>query len=454
MTDNKLQQNKQLQTESEDKQQKKQSSDLLKEYGGFNAVMGIIPDAADMNPRDKAAKTIFLTEEQYKNKRKRLANELAGWLNILKEEKNSVTEYADLCDQKKDEYQELLKENIKTATEKIKRLEISYRNLDAFFKNAGIDKITNIRFFNAEKFDEENKDSKELASSDSDSVKEIKDIIHRAFDRLSLKENYSILVMPGFIFKDKQIRDLWAEIAFEHRILLVTDHADCNKYEDMFEQTENYKDTDMKLQNVIVTANWLVGRNAEALAEERNPLYIPPSGALAGKLYNPNIPISQGAAGEKYGTLSEIKGVHVDMLKTEITSLWDNKIIPMVFSEGRVMAFNNTNLYNGDLTAMRDYPIVRVFDWVKKNLVHYVHKIAMENWDPYNSPDKLKETIQSFLNDYKGYGKLFEDYTIGDPIQDEKTKEIKIDINLKPFFAAKNFTIQLSSKNKKTDQVN
>jgi hypothetical protein len=104
---------------------------------------------------------------------------------------------------------------------------------------------------------------------------------------------------------------------------------------------------------------------------------------------------------------------------------------------------------------MKEYPIVRVFDWVKKNLMHYVHKIALENWDPFNSPQKLKKTIQDFLNDYKGAGKLFKEYTIADPYQDPKTKEVKIDIDIIPFFAAKNFTIKLSAdrNSKKCDST-
>ena len=76
--------------------------------------------------------------------------------------------------------------------------------------------------------------------------------------------------------------------------------------------------------------------------------------------------MAQGAGGKKYGTLNGVKGVKLDLLKSEIAALMDNQVIPMVYSEGRVMAFNNTTLYNGDNTSMKEYPIVRVFDWVKK----------------------------------------------------------------------------------------
>ncbi len=161
--------------------------------------------------------------------------------------------------------------------------------------------------------------------------------------------------------------------------------------------------------------------------------------------------MAQGAGGKKYGTLDGVKGVKLNLLKSEIAQLMDNQVVPMVYSEGRVMAFNNTNLYNGDLTAMKEYPIVRVFDWVKKVLMNFVHEVALENWDSYNSPKNLKAKIQDFLNQYKGYGNLFQDYEIGNPVQDPVTKNISVDISLTPFYAAKNFVLKVqASKNGKS----
>jgi len=445
MAENKLQQQDtpQLQ-EQQVGQPSKPVSELLAKYGGFKALAAFMPDVADMDPDSRASKAMFLSENQFKSKRERLATDIKTWLEILNENKNSASEYVDLCGQKRDKYHNLLKDNLQIATRKIQKLETAYRSLDAFFKNSGMDKIPNLRLMNVEKYND-NGETDELSNSDAESFKEIKSMIYNAFGRLSLKDNYSLVALPGHVFKDKQIRDMWAKVAYEYKVLVVTDSADCKDYDVLHEQTEQYKDSDKELQNIVVTANWLVGRPSEAIAGEAMPLYISPAGALTGKLYDTNTPMSQGAAGEKYGTLNEIKGVHIDMMKEEITGLWDNQVVPMVFSEGRVMAYNNTNLYTGTNTAMKEYPIVRVFDWIKKNLMHYVHKIALENWDPYNSPDQLKKTIQDFLNEYKGHGKLFKDYTVGEPFQDPKTKRSEIDIDIIPYFAAKNFTIKLSA---------
>jgi hypothetical protein len=446
MAESKLQQQEGLQPQEQQvRQPSKPVSELLAKYGGFKALAAFMPDAANMDPAGRASKMMFLNENQFKSKRERLANDIKTWLEILNEDKKSASEYVEFCEQKKDKYQNLLKENLQIAASKIQKLEKAYRSLDAFFKNAGMEKIPNLRLMNVEKYND-NGETDELTNSDADSFKEIKSMLYNAFGRLSLKDNYSLVALPGHVFKDKQVRDIWAKIAYEYKILVVTDSEDCVDYDILHEQTEQYKDSDKELQNVIVTANWLVGRSSESIAGETSPLYISSASALVGKLYDPNLPMSQGAAGEKFGTLNEIKGVHVDMMKEEITALWDNQVVPMVFSEGRVMAYNNNNLYSGNNTAMKEYPIVRVFDWVKKNLMHYVHKIALENWDPFNSPQQLRETIQDFLNQYKGHGKLFADYKIiKDPYQDPITKEVKIDIDITPFFAAKNFIIKLSA---------
>ena len=233
--------------------------------------------------------------------------------------------------------------------------------------------------------------------------------------------------------------------------MLLTDHADEYSFDDLFANTEGYKDSDIELQNVIMTANWIVGREAEKLSddEKENPaFFISSSSALAGKLYDESASMAQGAGGKKYGTLDGVKGVRLDLLKSEIASLMDNQVIPMVYSEGRVIAFNNATLYNGDNTAMKEYPIVRVFDWVKKVLMNYVHEVALENWDPYNSPKNLKAKIQAFLNDYKGYGNLFQNYEIKEPTQDPITKRITCDISLTPFYSAKNFIIKVAADKK------
>lgn len=422
---------------------RKDVSQLLSAFGGFNAVRGFLPDADNMNPAHKAAKNVFLTDKRFKDKREALANDIKGWLELLEEDHATPTEFADSCKEKEEKYQKVLAQGITDALYATKNLEIAYRNLDNFFKTCGTDKVKNLRVINVYKDD--------IADADSGFAGEVENLLRNGFDRLSLKDCYSLVVVPGNVFQDKPTLLQWAKIAYKYKVMLITDHADEFSFDDLYANTEGYKDSDAALMNVIMTANWIVGRESEKLSEDEKDspaFYVCPSGALAGKLYDESANMAQGAGGKKYGTLDGVKGVKLDLLKSEIAALMDNQVIPMVYSEGRVMAFNNTTLYNGDLTAMKEYPIVRVFDWVKKVLMNFVHEVALENWDPYNSPKNLKSKIQAFLNDYKGYGNLFQNYEIKEPSQDPVTKRITCDISLTPFYSAKNFIIKVSADKK------
>ncbi len=421
-------------------QASKDTTNLLAAFGGFNAVRGFLPDADNLNPTRKAAKDVFLSDKRFQEKRTALATDLKAWIALLDEGHSTASEFADACKANEDKYTSVLKQGITDALYATKDIERSYRALDGFFKTANTDKVKNLRVINVFKDD--------IADADSGFAGEVEELLRGGFDRLSLKDCYSLVVVPGNVFQDKPSLLQWAKMAYKYKVMLITDHADEYSFDDLQANTEGYKDSDAELMNVIMTANWIVGRDAEKMSadeEDAAAFYVYPSGVLAGKLYDESANMAQGAGGKKYGTLDGVKGVKLDLLKSEIAALMDNQVIPMVYSEGRVMAFNNTTLYNGDLTAMKEYPIVRVFDWVKKVLMNYVHEVALENWDPYNSPKNLKAKIQAFLNQYKGYGNLFQSYEIKEPVQDPVTKNISCDISLTPFYAAKNFVIKVSA---------
>ena len=433
----------------QEKEGQKDVSQLLKAFGGFNAIRGFMPDADNMNPARKAAKQVFLSDKRFKDKREGLKRDIKRWLELLDDASiESATGFADACKQDEEKYTNVLKQGITDALYATQNLERSYRQLDSFFKTCGTDKVKNLRIINVLKED--------IADADSGFANEVENILRNGFDRLSLKDAYSLVCVPGAVFTDKVDLLQWAKMAFKYKVMLLTDHADEFSFDDLQANTEGYRDSDQELMNVIMTANWIVGREAEKMSfdeEDQKAFYIAPSAALCGKLYDETANMAQGAGGKKYGTLDGVKGVKSDLLKSEIASLMDNQVIPMVYSEGRVMAFNNTTLYNGDLDAMKEYPIVRVFDWVKKVLMNFVHEVALENWDPYNSPKNLKSKIQEFLNMYKGYGNLFQNYEIGEPRQDPVTKQITCDITLMPFYAAKNFVIKVAADKKAKEAV-
>jgi hypothetical protein len=409
---------------------------VLEKFGGFELIESTIDGSQKMNPAKKATKMTFLTESQFKAQRENLKKSLEAWSKLLFKDA-SVSEYVEESEKASESAEKALKENLKKALEQVKNLERSYRSVALFFKNTENDKVKYVSILNASPDQLKDLDNPRFIDAVSSEL-------NKNFDRLSLKNNYSLMVVPGYL-GSKAVLDKWGKFAHKNKVLMVTDFRNLEDVESTMEmfEGESLNGGDAHLANVIMTCNWLVGRGKYDEVGEDEHLFVPPSSALAGKLYNTEgIPIAQGAAGKKYGTMNEVSGARFDLKKSEIAALNDLNLIPMVYEDNRVMAFSNKTLFNGNNIGLQEYPIVRVFDWVGKVFMNFFNDVAFQKFDK-GLRDDTWEQIVGFLNDYKG--KLFEDYTFDrDGIkQDPVSKDITIAVNIKPFFAAKNFYIKL-----------
>ncbi len=412
----------------------------LDKFGGFQLLKGLIKGVENMDPRRKAVKNIFLSDSAYTDARKKLKNELGLWVSILEGEGADPMEIIESCKAKCDKAEQNLKNNLFNIHEEIKKLEITYRSLNSFFANAGQGKIDCITLMNV------NKD--ELEYHDSEDTVAIREELEKYYDRLSLKNNYSLLVVPGYLGDANAIR-MWADTAYRNKVIMLTDFKDSLNFEMLKEELDDasLQGQDAHLANVVMTCNYILGRKKSELANEDDDVYLPGSAALAGRMTNTEeIVIAQGAAGKKYGTLSNVKGARLDLRKSEIAALIDLGVIPIVEEEGRTMAFSNRSLYNGATIGLQEYPIVRTFDWIGKVFQNFFNDEAFTNWNS-QVKSELQQAIHDFLSDYKGPGKLIENYNLKKLEQDPKTKDIKIEVELKPFFAAKNFFIELTGHN-------
>ena len=414
----------------------KDPSKLLEKQGGFAAVKGFIPAISDMNPQRPAQKDMFLSEDDYREQRTKLIQELEGWMNMLSEDKSSLIEYETYCEDRIKEDTEQLKKNVTKALKATAPLETSYRTLDTYFRNTGCEKLDFLQLLNATPDDF--KDSILLDET-------VNGILKEGYDQLSLAKNVSMLIVPGHKLKNFDQRNKWATKAYEYQVMLITDAKREDTFDQLYANTEDYKRTDVQFQNMIVTGNWIKGRDSEMLSENEKwekAFFIPSSAALAGKLCDDRVTIAQAASGEQFGTLLGVEGVEVALYKTEIEKLRDNNIVPIVCSEGRVMAYYNSNLYSGPDKNMREYSIVRVHDYLEKVLKHSVHKHMGPNWDPNNSPYILQREIQTYLDSHKGFGKMYEDCTVREP-KLEEDGFISVFVDIKPFQAANSFRIQV-----------
>ena len=276
-------------------------------------------------------------------------------------------------------------------------------------------------------------------------IDKVQDELKSNFDRLDLRDNYSMLVIPGYLGSNKVV-EKWAKIAHENKVMLVTDFGNFEAADDVMElfESANLTGGDKYRSNVLMTCNWLVGRGKVDQVGEEEDLYVPPSAAYAGKIYNTLM--SQVAAGKKHGGINEVDAVRFDLKKSEIANIEKLGLIPMVSEYGKVMAFSAKTLFNGDNLGLQTYSVVRVFDYITKVLMDFLNRRAFENFNSKTKKEILGQLVK-FLDSISGPGKLIENFDIKRFEQDPNQKDrIFLDIHMKPYFPAKNFMIKLDGQ--------
>ena len=407
---------------------------LLNEYGGFAFLENVIEGLSNLNPSRKARKNIFLNDLQWEGERTNLLNKVDLWLELLKDN-NSIESMIESANKKGDLAKKTLNANLKYALETSKELETSYRSVALFYKNTESDKIKNITILNA--------DISQLKDLDNTLFFDyISNELKQNFDRLDLRKNYSILSIPGYLGSNA-VLDKWSKIAHENKAVLLTDFQDLETPDDVIDIFFNANHTggDVFKSNTIMTCNYLLGRNRVDEIGEEDHLYVPPSTALAGKLYKTLM--SQVVAGKKFGGLNEVESVRFDLKKSEISELEKMGLVPMVNEYSKIMAFSAKTLFNGDNLGLQTYSVVRVFDHITKVLFDFLNRRAFENWTTRTEAD-LRSQIIKFLDGIKGPTNLIEKFTVMKIEQDKTQKDrILLDIHITPYFPAKSFVIQL-----------
>ena len=383
----------------------------------------------------------FLHEEAFLRKSKRHKAELEQWIKLFVLQGKEESEIVDSFKMERDRAKACLRENLYVIREKIQKLEKTYRGLDSFFANAGQERIEFLTLMNV------NKD--ELDIYDSEDTLAIREELAKYYDWLSLKNNYSLLVIPGQFGENDSLATtirMWAKTAYKNKVIMVTDFRDVPDYHMLKEVLEqaNLQGPETYLANIIMTCNYLRSRKRSELADEEEDFFIPGSAALAGRLTNTETTsISEAVAGRK-GILNNVSGVRLDLRKAEIASLIGLGMIPMVEVEGCTMAFSSQSLYKGATKALRDYPFVRTVDWIGKVIQYFINTEIFALWNA-QLKSELSHFIHDFLSDYKGPDKAIDGYAMKRIEQDPITKDIKVVVWLKLAANEKYYSLQLNA---------
>ena len=432
---NAIEQNKTIETRSkEDGKSLDMLMGKLTKFGGFTFLESSVDGVQNLNPERKARKNIFITDVNKKEERWALNTTIDLWLDLLNNSSN-INEMIDKCKSKSESVTTKLAENQLLAAEKVRELERSYRGVMLFFRNTEADKVPNLTIVNASKH--------QIADLDNTLfIDFIAAELKQHYDRLDLRENYSLLALPGYLGSN-MVLEKWAKIAYANKVQLFTDFAHLDKPDDVVEMffTSNMSSVDTFKSNSIMTCNWLVGRPKYKEIGEEEDLMVPPSIGLMGRVYMTRM--SQVAAGKKYGALNEVNEVAFGLKKSEVSQLERMGLVPMVKEYGKVMAFSAKTLFNGDNLGLQTYSVVRVFDYVTKVLFDFLNRRAFENWNIKTEKD-LRGQIVKFLDNVQGPERLIKEFKLIRLEQDKENKDrVHLSIYITPYFPGKSFIIQL-----------
>ncbi len=386
---------------------------------------------------NSARRAIFLQDQEYEKDRQELLHALEIWQDLL-HAGNECSDLPGYCFTKADEQDAVLRNNLLGVTQAIKPVEESYRGLALFFENAESEQLNNVSFVNC--------DISQLADlTVSRFFDHISEELKKNFDRIDLRNNYSLLLLPGYLGSNAVV-EKWAKVACDNKVMIITDFENLDEADDVMEvfEASGLAGGDPFKASVLICCNWLVGRGRYDVINEEDELFIPPSLALGGKIYKGLL--SQVSAGKKFGVINGVDGVKFQLKKSEVSVLEKMNLVPMFSEYGKVMAFSAKTLFNGANLGLQIYSVVRVFDHIAKVLMDFLNRRAFENFNA-NIRKELMGQVVKFLDGVSGNGKLIEDFSIRRFEQDaEKKDKIHLDIHLKPYFPAKNFMIKMEGK--------
>lgn len=410
-----------------------QAIEVLYDEGEFDFVASTVEGADSME--EGPMRDIFLTDEDSAQERKALQRRLKDWIALL-ESQDNVGEMIEESQRLEEQSETLLNQNLKGVLEQTRPMEESYRTLGAFFANAGgTQPVKNLTIVNAGMDKIRDLDNRRFLTAVHQEFK------HK-YDRLDLMNAYSLMVIPGFV-GSKQVLDEWARTAHEHKVMLVTDYRNLSTTDQVMKLFEKDKLTgaDEFRANVMMACNYLIGRQQHLGAGEEEPLYLPPSAALAGQLYSGNM--AQVSAGVKHGVMRSVKGTRFDIFASDLSKLGDIGLIPMAFEYQQVQAMSKSTLFNGTNAGLQTYSVVRTFDWLTKCMMDYLNRKVFNNISSSEIAGIRKE-VSSFFDKCVRENKYLEKTGKIDVIRDPNYKDrVQLYVNATPYFPAKNFMLRL-----------
>lgn len=406
-----------------------------------------------LDPKKTFQREQFLTKPEFATGREQLLLRLKAWRETLGQEK-TVDELRVELDQQVEKLETNLTQNLKKVHKTARPFEVTYRGIDAFFMNAKEepDESINVYFSNIS--------SEELTDPDDRSkFEELGKYVGDLFREFSIRDCYSICVIPGFLGDPGKIDLVARQLGMPNKLHIVTDFPNLESFEETMDLLEdptyaNLAGTAEHKQYISVCTNYVLARARNQYEDDE--LWMPPSSAVAGMIYrhDSQVGISQPSAGYKYGEISEIQWVRFRVNQPAASKLLEKAVIPVTSWDGKIRAMGDCTLFSGE--TFNIYSIRRTYDYVYKTLRNYLNKQVFLKVD-----DKFLETIRKDITQFleqttKGDVPILEKYQLKVFADEEmrRRQEVDVMVVLNPHYPVRTFNIKLRTWKDENNMVN
>jgi hypothetical protein len=432
------------------------ASMLSDSFGDFSKLAALLPSfkTADgdlvrgvewLDPKKDFQRKEFLTKKDFATQRKLLTERLKVWVENLSKSENIDDVRKDLNEQAT-KLETNLEKNMKRVHKASRELETTYRAIDKFFANAQQepDEKVNAYFANASGEELTNPDDREKFEQLTKAIADL-------YREWSVKDCFAMAVIPGYLGSVENIDTVARQLGLPNKVHVMTDLPNFEKFEEVMDMLEdpayaNLPGIDNYKQYVSVFANYILARSANQY--EDDDMWIPPSAAVAGKMYqgDTTVGMQQPMAGFKHGKIADAKYLRFRANQPDASKINEKGVNPMVNFEGTAVAMGAATLFTKE--TFNIYSIRRTYDYVYKTLRHYLNKQTFSVIDQ-KFIDAMRRDIDKFMKAISGGDNILQDYQVEVFADEEmrKRQEVDIKVSLNPKYPARTFNIEFTAWN-------
>jgi len=425
-------------------------------FGDFGKLASLLPSfkTADgdlvrgvewLDPKKDFQRKEFLTKKDFATQRKLLAERLKVWVENLSKADNIDDIRKDLNEQSA-KLEANLEKNMKKVHKASRELETTYRAVDKFFANAQQEPDEKINAYFA------NISAEELTNPDDrEKFEQLTKAIADLYREWSIKDCFAMAVIPGYLGSVENIDTVARQLGLPNKVHVMTDLPNFEKFEEVMDMLEdpayaNLPGIDNYKQYVSVFANYILARSANQY--EDSDMWIPPSAAVAGKMYQGDITVGmqQPMAGFKHGKIADAKYLRFKANQPDASKINEKGVNPMVTFEGTAVAMGAATLYSKE--TFNVYSIRRTYDYVYKTLRNYLNKQTFSVIDQ-KFIDTMRRDIDKFMKAISGGDNILQDFRVEIFADEEmrKRQEVDIKVALNPQYPARTFNIEFTAWN-------